>query len=129
VARGPCPSSANLTSEGEAWQEDKSGYTGFVHVWSEARKAAKIEGVKFCDLHGTAVSRLALAGCTVPESCAITGRTHKNANRILEAHYLHRDPEIAWNAIRKVEAYQVCKEKPAEPVAESVAACGITHRP
>ena len=23
------------------------------------------------------------------------------------AHYLHRDPKIAWNAIRKLEAYQV----------------------
>ena len=28
-------------------------------------------------------------------------------NRILQAHCLHRDPEIAWNAIRKLEAYQV----------------------
>ena len=118
-----------LTSEGEAWQEGKSGYTGFIHVWSEARKQAKVEGVKFGDLRGTAVTRLALAGCTVPEICAITGHTHKDANRILEAHYLHRDPEIAWNAIRKLEAYQVREEKPAEPVAEPVAACGTTHRP
>jgi integrase len=118
-----------LTSEGEAWQEGKSGYTGFIHVWSEARKEAKIEGVKFGDLRGTAVTRLALAGCTVPEICAITGHTHKDANRILEAHYLHRDPEIAWNAIRKLAAYQVREEKPAEPVAEPVAACGKSHRP
>jgi hypothetical protein len=66
-----------LTSEGEAWHEGKSGYTGFIHVWSEAPKEAKIEGV----------------------------------------------------AIRKLEAYQVREEKPAEPVAEPVAACGITHCP
>jgi hypothetical protein len=44
-------------------------------------------------------------------------------------HYLHRDPEIAWNAIRKLEAYQVREEKPADPVAEAGAACGRTHRP
>jgi hypothetical protein len=45
--------------------------------------------------------------CTVPEICAITGHSHEDANRILQAHYLHRDPQIAWNAIRKLEAYQV----------------------
>jgi hypothetical protein len=43
----------------------------------------------------------------VPEICAITGHSHEDANRILQAHYLHRDPQIAWNAIRKLEAYQV----------------------
>jgi integrase len=76
-------------------------------MFSEARKAAGIDGVSFGDLRGTAVTRLALAGCTIPEICAITGHSHEDANRILQAHYLHRDPEIAWNAIRKLEAYQV----------------------
>jgi integrase len=96
-----------LTSEGEAWQEGRKGYTGFIHMFCEARKAAGIDGVSFGDLRGTAVTRLALAGCTVPEICAITGHSHEDANRILQAHYLHRDPQIAWNAIRKLEAYQV----------------------
>jgi hypothetical protein len=96
-----------LTSEGEAWQEGRKGYTGFIHMFCEARKAAGIDGVSFGDLRGTAVTRLALAGCTVPEICAITGHGHEDANRILQAHYLHRDPQIAWNAIRKLEAYQV----------------------
>jgi hypothetical protein len=36
-----------------------------------------------------------LAGCTVPEICAITGHSHEDANRIVQAHYLHRDPQIA----------------------------------
>jgi hypothetical protein len=58
-----------LTSEGEAWQEGRKGYTGFIHMFSEARKAAGIDGVSFGDLRGTAVTRLALAGCTVPEIC------------------------------------------------------------
>jgi hypothetical protein len=57
------------------------------------------------DLRGTAVTRLALANGTVPEICAITGHSHAEANAILEAHYLHRDPQIAWNAIRKLEAF------------------------
>jgi integrase len=51
-----------LTSEGEAWQEGRKGYTGFIHMFSEARKAAGIDGVSFGDLRGTAVTRLALAG-------------------------------------------------------------------
>jgi hypothetical protein len=72
-------------------------------MFSEARKAAGIDGVSFGDLRGTAVTRLALAGCTVPE----IGHSHEDANRILQAHYLHRDPQSAWNAIRKLEAYQV----------------------
>jgi integrase len=92
-----------LTSEGDAWQEGRKGYTGFIHMFSEARKAAGIDDVSFGDLRGTAVTRLALAGCTVPEICAITGHSHEDANR----NYLHRDPQIAWNAIRKLEAYQV----------------------
>jgi hypothetical protein len=48
--------------------------------------------VNFGDLRGTAVTRLALSGCTVPEICAITGHSHAEANATLEAHYLHRDP-------------------------------------
>lgn len=94
-----------LTSAGEAWHEGKKGYTGFMHMFSEARKAAGVQGVTFGDLRGTAVTRLALAGCTVPEICAITGHSNEDANRILQAHYLHRDPAIAWNAIKKLEAY------------------------
>jgi hypothetical protein len=39
----------------------------------------------------------------VPEICAITGHSHGEANAILEAHYLHRDPALAWSAIRKLE--------------------------
>lgn len=93
-----------LNSEGEPWTEGKAGYNGFISSFKKARKLAGLEGVSFSDLRGTAVTRLALAGCTVPEICAITGHSHAEANAILEAHYLHRDPAIAWNAIRKLEA-------------------------
>lgn len=94
-----------LNSEGEPWREGRDGYNGFISSFRKAKDKAGIEGVNFADLRGTAVTRLALAGSTVPEICAITGHSHDEANRILEAHYLHRDPQIAWNAIRKLEAY------------------------
>jgi hypothetical protein len=35
----------------------------------------------------------------------ITGHSHDEANAILQAHYLHRDPQLAWNAIRKLESW------------------------
>jgi integrase len=94
-----------LNSEGEPWREGRDGYNGFISSFKKAKAKAGIEGVNFSDLRGTAVTRLALAGCTVPEICAITGHSHEEANRILEEHYLHRDPAIAWNAIRKLEAF------------------------
>jgi integrase len=94
-----------LNSEGEPWREGRDGFNGFISSFKKAKAKAGIEGVNFSDLRGTAVTRLALAGCSVPEICAITGHSHAEANAILEAHYLHRDPQIAWNAIRKLEAF------------------------
>jgi integrase len=90
-----------LNSEGEPWREGRAGYNGFISSFKKAKAEAGIQGINFSDLRGTAVTRLALAGCTVPEICAITGHSHDEANAILQAHYLHRDPQIAWNAIRK----------------------------
>lgn len=96
-----------LNSEGEPWREGRDGFNGFISSFRKAKEKAGIEGVNFGDLRGTAVTRLALSGCTVPEICAITGHSHTEANAILEAHYLHRDPAIAWNAIRKLEALDI----------------------
>jgi hypothetical protein len=41
----------------------------------------------------------------LPEICSITGHSHEEANAILAAHYLHRDPAVAWNAMRKLETF------------------------
>jgi integrase len=95
-----------LNSEAAPWCEGRDGFNGFISSFRKAKAKAGIEGVNFSDLRGTAVTRLALAGCTVPEICSITGHSHSEANAILEAHYLHRDPKIAWNAIRKLETSQ-----------------------
>jgi len=99
-----------LNSEGEPWREGRDGYNGFISSFRKAKAKAGIEGVNFSDLRGTAVTRLALASCTVPEICSITGHSHAEANAILEAHYLHRDPNIAWNAIRKLEAFDLISQ-------------------
>jgi integrase len=88
-----------LNSDGRPWTG-----AGFRCSFAAARKAAGITGVTFHDLRGTAVTRLALVGATEPEIAAITGHSLKDVCAILDAHYLNRDPELAWNAIRKLES-------------------------
>jgi integrase len=85
-------------TEGKPWTSD-----GFRASWGKACKAAGIVGVTFHDLRGTAVTRLALAGCTEAEIATITGLSLRNVRAILDTHYLNRDPALAVNAIRKLE--------------------------
>ena len=49
------------------------------------------------------MTRFALSGAEVPEIATITGHSQRDVCAILDAHYLHRDPELAWSAIRKLE--------------------------
>ena len=87
-----------MNSEGKPWTLD-----GFRASWRKAQIAAGIAGVTFNDLRGTAVTRLALVGCTEAEIAAITGHTLRDVRSILDAHYLHRDPALADAAITKLE--------------------------
>ena len=98
-----------LNSEGRPWTQD-----GFRASWGKASAKAGIEGVTFNDLRGTAVTRLALVGCTEAEIATITGHSLRDVRSILDAHYLHRDQALAESAIRKLEmgyAQQLAKAK------------------
>jgi integrase len=86
-------------SRGKPWTED-----GFRTSWDKAFKAAKLDDLHFHDLRGTAVTRLALAGCTVPEIAAITGHAMQTVQDILDAHYLGGRVELAESAIKKLNA-------------------------
>jgi integrase len=86
-------------SKGNPWTSD-----GFQTSWGKACKRAGVEGVTFHDLRGTAVTRFAKAGCTVPEIAAITGHSLKDAEAILEAHYLGGSEALARAAMEKLEA-------------------------
>jgi len=91
-----------LTStESKPWTAD-----GFRSSWRKACSSAGITGLTFHDLRGTAVTRLAVAGCTEAEIAAITGHSLRDVAVILDAHYLHRDPALAESAIRKLEKGQ-----------------------
>lgn len=85
-------------SDGKPWTSD-----GFRASWGKACKAAGVVGVTFHDLRGTAVTRLALAGCSEAEIGTITGHSLRSVRAILDTHYLNRDPELGENAIRKLE--------------------------
>jgi integrase len=76
---------------------------GFRASFSIACKKAGIAGLTFNDLRGTAVTRLALVGCAEAEIATITGHSLRDVRSILDAHYLHRDVELARSAITKLE--------------------------
>ncbi|EAQ29842.1 putative integrase [Erythrobacter sp. NAP1] len=76
---------------------------GFRASWRKACKQAGIEDLTFHDLRGTAVTRLAIAGCTIPEIATITGHSLKDVGTILDSHYLDRNSALGESAIRKLE--------------------------
>ena len=88
-----------LNSYGQPWTED-----GFRSSWRKQCKRLGITGVTFNDLRGTAVTRLALVECSEAQIATITGHTLGEVRSILDAHYLHRHPELAERAVRKLEA-------------------------
>jgi integrase len=86
------------TMDGKPWTPD-----GFRASWGKACKRAGVVGVTFHDLRGTAVTRLAIAGCTEAEIATITGHSMRSVRAIIDTHYLNRDPVLAESAIRKLE--------------------------
>ena len=74
-------------------------------TWRKVVAKAQITGLTFHDLRGTAVTRLAVAGCSEAEIATITGHSLRDEGAILDAHYLSRDSRMAESAIRKLEAH------------------------
>jgi integrase len=66
---------------------------GFRTSWGKAFDKTSLGDLHFHDLQGTAVTRLALSNCTVPEIASIT-----------DAHYLGGRVELAESAIKKLNA-------------------------
>lgn len=91
-----------LNRDGNPWTAD-----GFRSSWRKACKAAGVTGVTFNDLRGTAVTRLAIAGCTEAEIATITGHSLRDVRSILDAHYLSRDPALGRSAISKLERRRI----------------------
>jgi integrase len=90
-----------VNTDGKPW----SG-RGFRSAWGKAAARAGIKGLTFHDLRGTAVVMLARAGCTEAEIYSITGHKLSDVHAILDAHYLRRDGEVAFNAIAKLNTFK-----------------------
>lgn len=94
----PRPLTLLATETGTSWTE-----SGFRASWRKACAKAGVVGVTFHDLRGTAVTRLALAGCSEAEIATLTGHSLRDVGAILDSHYLKRDGGLAESAIRKLE--------------------------
>lgn len=98
-----------LNSRGQGWTED-----GFRASWAKAYEKARLpieedEKLHFHDLRGTAVTRLALAGCTTSEIASFTGHSLKDVESLLDAHYLGGRFELAEQALFKLEQREMAK--------------------
>ena len=83
---------------GLPWTSD-----GFRSSWRKLCEKAKIEGLTFHDLRGSAVTRLALAGATTQEIAGVTGHSLADVHVILDRHYLGERAALADAAIRRLE--------------------------
>jgi integrase len=63
-----CATTMLANTRGQPWTSD-----GFRTSWGKAARKAGIVDLHFHDLRGTAVTRLAEAGCAAPQIAAITG--------------------------------------------------------
>ncbi|NOW44351.1 integrase [Novosphingobium sp. SG751A] len=98
------PETILVTLRGSPWTSD-----GFRTSWRRGCIAAGVAGLTFHDLRGTVVTRLAIAGCSVPQIATITGHSLKDVEAILDAHYLMRDSGLGEAAIVRLENAGDCK--------------------
>ena len=86
-----------VNSRGHPWKPNS-----FSKMFHEAALKAGITELTFHDTRGSCITRLALAGCSVPEIAVITGHSLREAARIIDK-YLHRNVALAQSAIAKLE--------------------------
>jgi integrase len=93
------------TEKGTSWT-----HFGFQSSWRKAVAKAGLGDLHFHDLRGSAVSRLAEAGCTEAEIASITGHSMKDVGRMLDQ-YLKRSERLAETAILKLEMRTIRDQK------------------
>lgn len=98
-------------TRGKPWTSD-----GFRTSWRKLCERAKIKGLTFHDLRGSAVTRLSLAGASPQEIAGVTGHSLADVHVILNRHYLGERATLAEAAIRRLER----KEKRTKTVKRPV---------
>ena len=81
--------------------------SGFRASFRKACDKAQIVGRTFHDLRGTAITRLALAGCSPAEIATITGHSLKSVEAVIDRHYLSRVGALGDSAISKLETHRL----------------------
>jgi len=110
-----------LTKDGTPWRIGKKEQpNGFDSSWRKGciraglmKERDNTDNLRFNDLRGTAVTRLALVGAEVAEIATITGHSLGETQSILDTHYLNRDRALAKKAIDKLELDWLRKERAA----------------
>ncbi len=93
-----------LAPDGEPYAKERFG-DAWRAVRAEAAKQFPDAACKlFLDFRDTAVTRLALAGCTVPEIRAITGHSMETVHAVL-VHYLALDDRMATAGIERLKTW------------------------
>jgi integrase len=88
-----------LTNQkGVPWTSD-----GLRTSWGKMVAKAKIEGLRFHDLRGSTVTRLALEGAPPQEIASVTGHSLQDVCNILDRHYLGERTALAEMAIKRLE--------------------------
>lgn len=85
-------------SRGEPWTS-----SGFRASWGKKIAEIGIAGLTFHDLRGSAITRLAEAGCTEAEITSITGHSPATVSAMLDRHYLSRTDALSDSAGQKLE--------------------------
>jgi integrase len=98
-------------SRGAPWTSD-----GFRASWRKLCARVGIKGLSFHDLRGSAVTRLALAGCTPPEIASVTGHALADVCAMLDRHYLGDRAALAESAIQKLEGIKTRTKAVKGPV-------------
>ncbi len=99
-------------STGSAWSADTFRHQFAAIRADVAKSLPSIADLWFMDTRDTAVTKLAEAGSTVPEICAVTGHDEPSAYQILK-HYLSLTGEMAAAAIAKLMAHEDKKKERA----------------
>ena len=95
-----------LRADGQPYDAD-SFARDFAKVRAAAAKTLpSIAGLRFQDLRDTAITRLALAGCSIVQIRAITGHDLETIHSVLK-HYIALDDRMADSAIAQLKTWMI----------------------
>lgn len=87
------------SKKGKAW-----GNGSFTSSFSVEKDRLGFKDLHYHDLRGSAVTRLRILQCSIPQICSMTGHKEAQAQAILDAHYMGGQQELAAQVFEMWEA-------------------------